>query len=65
MYYARFIIINHVSKHQFSHAVNASHTTPITRVNLCPMLLKLKVGYIVYVLSGYRTYRNHGSDSWY
>jgi len=31
----------YVSEHQLSHAVDVSHTTPITRVNRSPKLLKL------------------------
>ena len=37
----QYIIIYYISKHQLSHVINASHTTPTTRVNQGPMLLKL------------------------
>jgi len=49
-------VINYVSKHQLSHAVNTSHITPTTHVNYGHMLLKLIGGDIVCVLSGSRTY---------
>ena len=35
------IIINYVSEHQLPHVIDASHTTPITRTNRGPQLLKL------------------------
>jgi len=34
-------VINYVSEYQLSPAVDASHTTPTTRANRGPMLLKL------------------------
>ena len=34
-------VINYVSEYQLPHAVDASHTTPTTRVNQGPKLLKL------------------------
>ena len=36
--------------------IDASHTTPITRVNRGPKLLKLSIGDIVHALGGSRTY---------
>ena len=41
IWYKQFIIIYYVREHQLSHAVDASHTTPTTRVNQHPKLLKL------------------------
>ena len=35
------VIINYVSEHQLSYAIDAFHTTLITHVNRGPMLLKL------------------------
>jgi len=37
----QFIIINYVSKHQLSHIIDSSHTTPTTHVNRGSKLLKL------------------------
>ena len=37
----QFLIINYVSEHQLSHIIDASHTTPTTRANRGPQLLKL------------------------
>ena len=34
-------VINYVSKHQLSHVIDTSYTTPIVRANRGPMLLKL------------------------
>ena len=39
--YTQFVIINYVSEHQLSHTVDTFYTTPTTRVNRGPMLLKL------------------------
>jgi len=36
-----FFIINYVSEHHLPHVIDASHTTPITRANRDPKLLKL------------------------
>ena len=41
VHYEQFIIINYISEHQLSHAIDASHTTPTSRVNRGSMLLKL------------------------
>ena len=41
VYYEQFIFINYVSEHRLSHAVDASYSTPTTRVNRDFMLLKL------------------------
>ena len=39
--YGQFIIIiNYVNKHQLSPAIDASHTTPTSRINWGPILLK-------------------------
>jgi len=51
----QFIIIYYVSKHQLPYAVNAPHTTSVTRVNRNLMLLKL-IGETFHVLSGFRRY---------
>ena len=37
----QYIIIYYVSEHQLSPVIDAFHTTPITRVNRGPNLLKL------------------------
>jgi len=54
--YTQFVIINYISEHQLSHAVDTSHTTSTTHVNQGPRLLKSIDGDIVYALSGFRTY---------
>jgi len=55
VYYVSLLLLI-VSEHQLSHAINASHTTPTTHVNLDLMLLKL-IGWRHYLyLSGLRTY---------
>jgi len=53
------VVINYISEHQLSHAIDASHTTPIY-VSRGPILLKLIGWRIVCGLSGSR---NHGPDS--
>ena len=45
------VIINYVSEHQLPPVIDASHTTPTTRANRGPQLLKL-VGDVVHVLGG-------------
>jgi len=46
------------------HTVNASHIKLITHVHWGSRLLKLIDGDIVYVLSGSRTYQDHGPITW-
>ena len=53
---SQYIIIYYVREHQLPHAVDPSHTTPTTRVNRGPMLLKLIEGDIIRALGGSRTY---------
>ena len=45
------IFVNYISEHQLPHALNTSHTTPITHINWDPILLKFTDEDIIYVLN--------------
>jgi len=56
IHYEISIFINYISEHQLTHVIAASHTTPTSRINWGPMLLKLISRDIVHVLGGFSTY---------